>query len=150
MSSDQLSMKLSKSISSTSPSLLCLYCSSPFPFTNPSVSPSFSFSAKSGLGSSHPSTVLPYMIPPNLLIGLKIPGSIIFLSSLIASSLTQNLTPSTIASTPVFFPGVARLSNSCVLCNFPSMLKTASFTLEHFTSVQGAGVRPERGHSETP
>lgn len=89
-----------------------IYCPSTFGFTNPSVSPTFSFSPKSGLGISTPSVVRPYIIPPNLLTGLSTPGSIIFLSSLIASSLTQNFTPSTTTSTPVFFPFVTRLSNS--------------------------------------
>lgn len=74
----------------------------------------------------------------------------IFLSSLIASSLTQNLTPSMIANTPVFLPGVALLSNSVVDNNFPSILKMASFTREGLTSVQGAGVRPLNDHSDVP
>lgn len=90
------------------------------------------------------------MIPPSLLIGRRTPGSMIFLSSLIASSLTQNRTPSMIASTPVFLPLVALLSNSCVLNSFPSTEKTASLTLDGLTSVQGAGVRPVSAHSEVP
>ena len=73
-----------------------------------------------------------------------------FLSSLIASSLTQNLTPSIIANTPVFLPGVALLSNSVVENSLPSILNTASFTREGLTSVQGAGVRPLNDHSDVP
>ena len=90
------------------------------------------------------------MIPPNRLIGFSTIGSIRFLSSLIASSLTQNLTPSTIANTPVFFPGVCLDSNSCVDTNLPSTLNTASFTRDACTALLGAGVRPESAHSEMP
>lgn len=90
------------------------------------------------------------MIPPSRLTGLSTPGSMRFLSSLIASSLTQNLTPSTTANTPVFLPGVALLSNSVVDSSFPSMLKIASLTREALTSVHGAGVRPLKDHSEVP
>ena len=132
-------------------SSICMdYCPSAFGFANPPVSPSFSLSAKSGLGISTPSVVLPYVIPPSLLIGLKIAGSMMFFSSLIASSLTQNLTPSTIANTPVFFPGVALDSNSCVENSFPSMEKMASLTRLGFTSLDGAGVRPVSAHSLMP
>lgn len=77
-------------------------------------------------------------------------GSIRFLSSLIASSLTQNLVPSIIARTPVFFPGVALLSNSFVLSNLPSIEKMDSFTLLAFTVLHGAGVNPLRLHSLSP
>ena len=77
-------------------------------------------------------------------------GSIRFLSSLIASSLAQNLTPSTTANTPVFLPGVALLSNSWVFINLHSAEKMASLTLLAFTCEQGAGVKPLNAHSETP
>ena len=94
--------------------------------------------------------VLPYIIPPKRLIGRKIAGSSIFLSSFKASSRAQNRIPSTIARTPVFFPGVARLSNSCVENSFASTEKIASLTREHLTTVQVAGVRPESAHSLIP
>jgi len=92
-----------------------------------------------------------------------------FRSSLIASSRAQNLTPSMIASTPVFLPGVALLSNSFVSMSLPSILKIAlphgyqylfkdnqtkspltSFTRLAFTSLHPAGVNPVKTHSLTP
>ena len=71
-------------------------------------------------------------------------------SSLIASSLTWNLRPSIMASTPVFLPGVALLSNSLDSTSLPSIEKTASCTREAVTVEHGAGCRPEMAHSETP
>lgn len=129
------------------------HCPSTFPRTPPSLPP-FPFPSTStphsGLGISTASVVRPYAIPPNRLIGLNTAGSTMLRSGLTASSRTQNRTPSTTASTPVFFPGVARLSNSCVLSSRPSTLKTASWTREHATAPQGAACRPESDHSDTP
>jgi hypothetical protein len=73
-----------------------------------------------------------------------------FLSSLIASSLAQNLTPSTIARTPVFLPGVALLSNSFVSTSFPSIEKIASWTLAALIDLHGAGCKPVSAHSDVP
>lgn len=77
-------------------------------------------------------------------------GSTMFFSSLMASSLAQNLTPSRIASALVFFPGVTRLSNSFISTNLHSTAKMASFTLLALIWLHGAGVRPVRAHSLTP
>ena len=126
------------------------HCPSIFSFTKPSVSPCCCFSSQSGLGISTPVTVLPYVIPPSRLMGRSIAGSMRFLSSLIASSRTQNLTPSMIANTPVFFPFVARLSNSLVSINLPSMANMLSLTRLQATEVHLAGVNPDKAHSEIP
>lgn len=137
-----------------------------FGFTRPAGSASFLNSSQSGRGISMPSVKRPYVMPPKRAMGRRIyfsqystqsgdhlqltAGSIKFRSSLIESSRAQNLTPSMTASTPVFFPGVALLSNSCVFMSLPSTLKIASLTLLALTSLQGAGVRPVSAHSDTP
>ena len=126
------------------------HCPSTFGLIKCSNSPAFFESSKSGLGSSKNPVVLPYVIPPKRLIGFRIAGSIAFLSSLIASSLAQNRVPSMIARTPVFFPGVALLSNSFVSISLPSIEKIASLTREAFTVVHGAGCNPDIAHSEMP
>lgn len=125
-----------------------------------------------------PSTLRPYVIPQILLIGRRTyPNdareyvcprggnrqeakrkerkltfvSIKVLSSLIASSLTQNRVPSTTAMVPLLLPGVVLLSNSRRLSSFASMLKTASFTLGARTVWQSyAGVSPLMVHSLAP
>ena len=67
-----------------------------------------------------------------------------------ASSRAQKRNPSTMASTLVFFPGVALLSNSFVSTSLASIEKTASLTREGLISVHGAGWSPVKAHSEMP
>lgn len=127
-----------------------VYCPSTLDLTKLSSSPAFLASSKSGRGISKKLVFLPYVIPPSRLIGLSTVGSSKVFSLLIASSLAQNLVPSMIARTPVFLPGVARLSNSFVSISLPSMEKIASLTREALTVVHGAGCNPEIDHSDTP
>lgn len=124
-----------------------------------------------GLNASNPTAFLPYVMPPIRptgrrtcpssqlcvwLRGIERPwptsGSMRFFSSLTASSRAQKFTPSRIARTPVFFPGVAglRLSNSLTSCRWHSVAKTDSFTRGGLTMRDGAGCSPLISHSLTP